>query len=108
MHVDVAKVITSHKAEISAACAQFGVEKLELFGSGTTCQFDVAASDLDFLVTFTPIARRRAFDNYFGLREFLEGVFGRPIDLVTEGSLRNPYLIREIAQSRELLYGSQA
>jgi uncharacterized protein len=59
-------------------------------------------------VEFEPEARRYAFDNYFGLREQLEPLFARPIDLVTTSSLRNPYFVRDIEQSRRLIYASYA
>jgi predicted nucleotidyltransferase len=91
--------------ELELACRQFGVEKLELFGSAATGRFSEDTSDLDFLVTFTDKAKEKAFDNYFGLLERLEEIFGRPVDLVTTGSLRNSYLVREIEKQRQLIYG---
>jgi hypothetical protein len=89
---------------LELACQRFGVERLELFGSAVAGSFDEDTSDLDFLVTFNADARRKAFDNYFGLLERLEEMFGRPVDLVTAGSLRNPYLLGEIAKQRQLVY----
>ena len=83
-------VLRAHKARIDIACRRFGVERLELFGSATTKSFDENASDLDFLVTFNAESRKKAFDNYFGLLESLEEIFGRPVDLVTAASVRNP------------------
>ena len=44
------------------------------------------------------------FDAYFGLKEALEELFGRPVDLVEAGAVRNPYLKASIEQSRENLY----
>ena len=45
-------------------------------------------------------------DAYFGLKEELERLFGRPVDLVSLASLSNPYFIREIEASRRLLYAA--
>jgi predicted nucleotidyltransferase len=99
-------VLHAHKSEIDLACRRFGVEKLELFGSAAAGTFLESASDLDFLVTFNAEARKKAFDNYFGLLESLEGIFGRSVDLVTAASVRNPYLAREIEQQRQLVYAA--
>ena len=99
-------VLRAHKSEIDLACRRFGVEKLELFGSATAESFDESASDLDFLVTFNAEGRKKAFDNYFGLLENLEGIFGRSVDLVTAASVRNPYLAREIEKQRQLIYAA--
>ena len=92
--------------DIGALCRRFGVARLDLFGSAARGDFDPARSDLDFLVAFTPEARSRAFDNYFGLREGLEALLGRKIDLVTDGQLRNPYLASEIEATRRVLYSA--
>ncbi len=99
-------VIETRKSALAAACRQFGVEQLDVFGSAVTGSFEQTVSDLDFLVSFTPEARLKAFDNFFGLRECLEELFGCPIDLVTQNSLRNPYLIRAIEHERQLVYAA--
>jgi len=43
-------LITQNRKEIAALCRQFGIRKLELFGSATGPDFDEARSDLDFIV----------------------------------------------------------
>jgi hypothetical protein len=40
-----------------------------------------------------------------GLKNRLEKIFGRNIDLVEEQTLRNPILINSIRNSMELIYG---
>lgn len=97
--------IACHLSEIAEICRACGVERLELFGSaarGTPTD----TSDIDIVVTFRPEAREKAFDNYFGLRERLEALLDRRVDLLTSSSLRNPYLIREIETERQLLYAA--
>lgn len=44
-------------------------------------------------------------DNYFEIAEKLEEVFKRPVDLLTEKSLKNPYFIKSVNNSKKLLYG---
>ena len=87
-------------------CRQHFVERLEVFGSATTATFDPEKSDLDFLVRFQQPASMNLFDQYFGLAEGLETLFGREVDLVMEGALKNPYFIESVNESRELLYAA--
>ena len=42
---------------------------------------------------------------YFGLLEELEDLFGRRVDLVEIGAVRNPYLRREIDEQKQTLVG---
>ena len=86
------------------SCRQFGVQRLYLFGSATDARFDSERSDLDFLVTFNDQARGEYADNYLGLAQTLEKLFGRSVDLVTEGSIRNPYFRESVFAERQLLY----
>jgi len=44
------------------------------------------------------------FETYFGLKEALEALFGRPVDLVEPGAVRNPYLKAGIDGSREPVF----
>ena len=43
-------------------------------------------------------------ENYFGLAEALERLFGRQVDLLTERSVRNPYFREIIEATRQLIY----
>ena len=87
------------------ACRRFHVRRLDLFGSAATGRdFDPARSDLDLLVTFEPMPPAEYADAYFGLRETLEALSGRPVDLVTEAALENPYLRRRVEAERRSLY----
>ncbi len=61
----------------------FGVSRLRLFGSSARSEAS-AVSDLDFLVEF----EKKSFDAYMDLKEFLEKLFGRPVDLVLTDALK--------------------
>ncbi len=98
--------IEQRRSEIGALCRRFGVRRLELFGSATRPDFDPTASDVDLLVELEPPPGMGYADAYFGLKEELERLFARPVDLVSLASLRNPYFIREIEASRRLLYAA--
>jgi predicted nucleotidyltransferase len=93
--------------EVRALCRRFGVARLELFGSATQpTQFDPADSDLDFLVEFGVLPPGGNADAYFGLKEALEGLFGRPVDLVMTRAIRNRFFLQAVAGQRELLYAA--
>jgi len=62
----------------------FGVRKLGVFGSFARGE-QTDSSDVDVFVEFFP--GRKNFDNFSNLYFFLEDLFGRSIDLVTEESL---------------------
>jgi predicted nucleotidyltransferase len=100
------RVIQVHRPAIAELCRQFGVERLEVFGSAARDDFDDAGSDLDFIVRFAPPHGRGYGDRYLALAEALERLLARPVDLVTERSLRNPILKAAIAADRGLVYGS--
>lgn len=77
-------LLREHQARIRA----FGVKRLGLFGSFVRRQQGVE-SDVDVLVEFTPGVK--TFDNFSQLASFLEGLFGRRVELITPESL-SPYL----------------
>jgi hypothetical protein len=61
-------LITEKRTEIARLCQQFGVTRLELFGSATGGDFAEEDSDFDFLVDFELSGEGKALDAYFGLR----------------------------------------
>jgi len=98
-------MIAHRKIEFEALCERFGVRRLELFGSAAGERFN-ESSDLDFLVDFAAASPSELADRYFGLLEELEGLFGRPIDLVMTAAIKNPYFLQGIQPSRKLLYAA--
>ncbi len=85
-------------------CGKYRVKRLELFGSAVEGDF-TAESDLDFLVEFQPGTNLGPWLSlYQDLKSDLEGVLGRKVDLVMEKALRNPYFIRQVNRSRQLVY----
>ncbi|WP_248581614.1 nucleotidyltransferase domain-containing protein [Nocardioides sp. InS609-2] len=90
---------------IEALCRKYAVRRLLLFGSASTNRFDEATSDVDFLVEFEDALGSR-FDAYFGLKEGLEALFGRPVDLVSAAALENPYFAKSLASTSRELYAA--
>jgi uncharacterized protein len=97
--------IASRHEELRELCRRFHVRRLDLFGSAAGEDFDPARSDLDFLVEFDPRAPDAlSLKTFFGLKESLEALFGRSVDLVEPGAIRNPYLKTSIEGWREPLF----
>lgn len=97
--------IASHREELRALCRRFHVRRLDLFGSAARGDFDPARSDIDFLVEFErDHPEALSLKTYFGFKEALEALFGRPVDLVEPGAVRNPYLKASIDASREPVF----
>ena len=84
-------------------CEEFGVKRLDIFGSFARGKESVK-SDLDFLVEFTDPSYKPS-KRYFALLHQFEDLFHCGIDLVTLGSLKNPYFRDRIMRERINLYG---
>ena len=102
-------LIQQKRSAVVEACRQFGVGRLEVFGSAVRGDFDAQKSDLDFIARFLPPLHPGVADRFLGLAETLERIFSRPVDLLTESMIRNPVLREEVDRDRTLIYdhGSQ-
>lgn len=76
----ILKIVNEHRAE---SLRRFGAKQLALFGSAARDELR-DDSDIDVLVEFTGPA---TFDGYFALKEHLEQLLGRQVDLVAERGL---------------------
>jgi len=95
--------LAGHEAELVSLCRRFHVRRLELFGSAATGHLK-PDSDLDFIVVFGPVPRGTYADNFFDLREELEQLFGRPVDLIVSTTIKNPYFRRSVERTKVLVY----
>lgn len=100
----IAPVVAERAEEIRKICRTHGVKRLDLFGSAARDDFDPAASDLDFLVTFHKDGRESGAGHYFDLLQDLEQIFERSVDLVMDGAISNPYIRKSVDEDRMLLY----
>lgn len=97
-------LIDSHRAEIQRLCRHFGVQRLDVFGSATGEGFDPNRSDIDFVIDFGKGDQPNLFDRYFGMKEALEQLLCRSVDLVMAGAMVNPYFIESVNRSRQPVY----
>ncbi|MEI6577208.1 MAG: nucleotidyltransferase domain-containing protein [Bacteroidota bacterium] len=97
-------VIDNNIGNIKHLCENHKVDKLYLFGSmsGDTYSDN---SDIDLIVRFQNLDVLQYADNYFDLKFSLEELLKRPIDLLEEQSLKNPYFLENIDSSKKLIYG---
>jgi predicted nucleotidyltransferase len=84
------------------------VKRFYVFGSALTPQFDETTSDIDVLVETENLPPEEKGEQLIILWEDLETLFARKVDLLTENSLHNPYLIKEIVKTRKLIYDGQS
>src|SRR3989304_10208704 len=97
-------IILEKRKEISRACERFKVEELSLFGSAVTGLFRPGESDLDFVAEFVDRAPTGEYaDRFLDFAEELERLFECPVHLISNPSIRNPYLLREIENTRQVL-----
>ncbi|OBG12684.1 hypothetical protein A5765_14265 [Mycolicibacterium celeriflavum] len=97
------EVLESRRQQIQALCRDLSVRRLDVFGSAVRGSFDVDTSDVDVLVEFEA---GPDFDSYFALKEGLEAIIGRPVDVVTPSGLANPYFRQRVMLTRELIYAA--
>lgn len=98
--------VEQRRDALTALCARYPVKRLDLFGSAATEAFDPATSDVDFLVELEDIEPAAYSEAYFGLLEELEDLFGRPVDLVVEEAVTNPYFRESFEKTRTRLYAA--
>ena len=96
-------IIRDNKQKLTELCEKFSVAELDVFGSVAGDDFDAETSDLDFLVEFDNSVKNR-FDNFFSLQQALTELFGRAVDLVEPGGLKNPYFIKQVNRTKRCIY----
>ena len=100
-------LIAEHLEAIRALCREYGVARLEVFGSVCTPEFDPEWSDIDFLVEypedydFGPWAKRLV-----AFQETLANLLGRKVDLLMIRAIRKKYFLQSIDETRQLLYAA--
>ena len=94
------KHVASHLESVKHLLQRFGVERAYLFGSAAkgTMRHD---SDVDFVISFPNNMHYTTYaNNYFDLADALETLLSRKVDVLTENSIKNPYLRQSIDQHK--------
>ena len=91
-------------AEIEDFSRRWKITEFSLFGSVLREDFG-PGSDVDVLVSFEENATWSLFD-LVEVKAELGEIFGREVDLVEKGSLRNPFRRHAIMSGREVIYAT--
>ena len=95
-------IIKFDNNSLNTLCRKWKIEELAVFGSALRDDFK-HDSDVDVTVTFTEDAHWGLWDIY-NLREELETLFGRDVDLVEPEGIINPIRRKRILSNRQVLY----
>jgi predicted nucleotidyltransferase len=96
--------LNKYNSAITKLCKNHKVKSLYAFGSVLTDQFN-SESDIDLIVDFLNIEVEDYADNYFDFKFSLQDILKRPIDLLEEKAIKNPYFRQSVNQQRQLIYG---
>ena len=99
-------LIQDHTDDIAEICRRHHVKRLEVFGSAAVGDFNPQTSDLDFLVDFGDAPPKPWYGNHIDLKEDLETLFNRKVDLVDDTAIKNPYFRKSVDASKVPLYES--
>ncbi len=80
------------------------MRQLGLIGSVLRSDFR-SDSDVDVVLTFAADATWDLFD-VVTMRDELASMFGRPVDLIEEPAVRNPYMLDSIRRTKRVLYAA--
>ncbi len=98
------KQLETYASDIARLCVNHKVKSLYAFGSVLTANFN-NESDIDLIVDFSNIPVEDYADNYFDFKFSLQDILKRPIDLLEEKAIKNPYFRQSVNQQRQLVYG---
>jgi hypothetical protein len=80
--MDALAILRQHEPVLKQ---RFGIAKVGIFGSFARGE-ERPDSDIDILVMFQN--GKKTFDNFMGTKFYLEDLFGRKVDLVTDAALK--------------------
>jgi predicted nucleotidyltransferase len=98
--------LDNYKNSVVEFCRQNRVKSLYVFGSVLTDRFN-EKSDIDLLVDIDAIDPLVYADSYFNLKFALQDLFQRPVDLLEDKAVRNPFMRERIDGTKQLFYAEQ-
>jgi uncharacterized protein len=96
--------ITIPSTEIADFCARWGVQELAVFGSVLRSDFS-PASDIDLLIELDSSLKLGMYE-WVEMIEELKEIFGREVDLVEKGAIRNPFRRKAIMENLEVIHAA--
>lgn len=98
------EAIQHKKADFLALCKTHEVNKLYVFGSANTSEFNLDTSDIDFLIEIANEDPIKRGEYLMSIWDKFETFFQRKVDLLTNASIRNPVLRKNIDATKTLIY----
>ena len=90
--------------KIRAFCEKWKVVEFSLFGSVLRDDFR-SDSDIDVLLSFEENSTWGLYD-LVDMKDELQAIFGRKVDLLEKEAIRNPYRRRSMLTEQEVLYAA--
>ena len=94
--------LSPYQSDIKKLCQALAVRRLDLVESAVRDDFRPAASDIDVVIEFQGDVA--LFHRYFQLKRGLEKIFGRKVDVIQEGAIKNPYLRESLEEDSMMVY----
>ncbi len=91
-------------SRLPSLCERLGVLYVDMFGSFARGEAE-ARSDLDLVIEFDMTCGGAISRRFFTFIREVEELFEGPVDVLTEGSIKNPILRRNIDKERIRIYG---
>lgn len=96
--------ILKKQKDFTVLCKNHNVRYLYAFGSSVTDKFDTGKSDIDLLVEINSMDPIERGETLLSLWDLFEVFFQRKVDLLTDSSIHNPYLRKNIDSTKVLIY----
>ncbi|MEI8205207.1 MAG: nucleotidyltransferase domain-containing protein [Bacteroidota bacterium] len=96
--------IIKNFSDFNILCQTHKVKYLYAFGSSVTDKFDDVKSDIDLIVEIDDSDPIERGEKLMSLWDTFEVFFHRKVDLLTDTSIRNPYLRKSIDATKILIY----
>ena len=100
-------LVANRKQQIRTLCRRHHVKRLDVFGSAVNGDFNPDESDIDFLVQFDDAPPKPWYGNHIDLKEDLESLSNRTVDLIDDTAIKNPYFRKSVDETREQIYAAR-
>ncbi len=102
----IVELINKDKNTFYKLCEEHNVKSLFAFGSAVTDKFDFENSDIDLLVEIEESDPIEKGEKIMSFWDKMEEFFKRKVDLLSNPTIRNPFLRQSVNNSKVLIYGT--
>jgi predicted nucleotidyltransferase len=102
--MEIKAEISKRRKYFAVLCKDHKVKYLYAFGSSVSEKFDPTKSDIDLLVEIDSEDPVERGEKLLSLWDLFENFFNRRVDLLTDSSVRNPFLRKSIDSTKVLIY----